>query len=599
MGRNGVLALCLKSEMPDFGETKERVPPHLRRFVVQQDYDAYTAIDHAVWRFALLQMHDRFEHEAHAAYARGLAQTGMSVERIPRIDEMDACLRAFGWGAVCVDGFIPPRAFQAFQTLSILPIAAAIRRAEHLPYTPAPDIIHEAAGHAPILPDPEYAEFLRRIGDCGMRAFASRRDAELYEAIYRLSVVKEQRDAGDAAVADAERALASLVSTVAVPSEAARLARLYWWTVEYGLVGNVGEYKLYGAGLLSSLAESFFCHDASVRKLSLGPECVEVDYDITRPQPQLFVARDFAQLSDVLDQVCSGMAFRTGGLTGLLTARDADEVASIELDSGMHATGKIVDVVAHGGESQLVVLRGDYAFGEHGKILAGYRSGNHAADLAIALGRFADGSVLARLSPEELRRRYAVRGEPRVRVRLAGDLELEGCIEHTHAREAQGVRLLMLRDARVARGAQILFDQPAGRVAMVAGERVIGVRAGAIDSDFWPGADYSDATTPAPQIESPRQHARRVLYERVANTRGHGAGDTQSELACVHTILQRDDPEEWLLRWNLLERLTELDLDPSRRETLARELWRLEHELGGRHPIAMGLRYLGYEQQKS
>ena len=90
--------------------TRDRVPPHLRRYVVEQDYAAYDAVDQAVWRFVLLQMYDRLERSAHPAYARGLSQTGMSVERIPSIADMDSCLSDFGWGAVCVAGCIPPRA---------------------------------------------------------------------------------------------------------------------------------------------------------------------------------------------------------------------------------------------------------------------------------------------------------------------------------------------------------------------------------------------------------------------------------------------------------------------------------------------------------
>src|SRR5450432_446110 len=104
-----------------------RIPHNLRRFVVEQDYTQYTEVDQAVWRFVLLQTYQRLQHTAHAAYCEGLAQTGISVERIPRIDEMNGRLSRFGWRAVCVDGFIPPRAFQEFQAASILPIAADMR----------------------------------------------------------------------------------------------------------------------------------------------------------------------------------------------------------------------------------------------------------------------------------------------------------------------------------------------------------------------------------------------------------------------------------------------------------------------------------------
>ena len=93
-------------------------------------------------------------------------------ERIPRIAEMDACLGDYGWGAVAVDGFIPPRAFQEFQALGIMTIAANIRSSDHIAYTPAPDIVHESAGHAPIVPDPTYREFLRCIGEVGSKALS-------------------------------------------------------------------------------------------------------------------------------------------------------------------------------------------------------------------------------------------------------------------------------------------------------------------------------------------------------------------------------------------------------------------------------------------
>jgi phenylalanine-4-hydroxylase len=497
----------------------------LRRFVVEQDYAAYTAVDQAVWRFVLLQMYDRLQHTAHPAYARGLGATGMTVDRIPRIDEMDRCLREFGWGAVCVDGFIPPRAFQEFQSLGILPIAAEIRRVEHLPYTPAPDIIHEAAGHAPILPDPEFAAFLRRIGEYGVRAFASRRDAELYDVVYALSVVKEQRDATPQQVADAERALAELVAQPSEPSEAAQLSRLYWWTVEYGLVGTPEDYKLYGAGLLSSLAESHFCHDRAVRKLPLTSDCVGVDYDITRPQPQLFVARDFAQLGDVLEQVCAGFAFRSGGLAGLRIACAAGEVATLELDDGLQVIGEVARVDGDADEARRVQMRGACALARGGKILAGHGRAAYPGGLSLVLG----GTPSA---------------GPRPDPPAAGDAS-----------------------------------------AVVHGGKVTSVRAGAVDGSYFPQAEYSAARAPLRAPEAAAQRRLRALYERAERR-------VPEQLAELHAALEREHPEEWLLRWNLLEALGELDADAPRRERLIEELWRLEERFERKNPIAMGLRYL-------
>src|SRR5215471_1115019 len=235
------------------------IPGHLRRFIVRQDYEKYTAEDQAVWRFVVLQTHARLLHTAHEAYAHGFEAAGISVDRIPRIEEMNELLGRFGWGAVCVDGFIPPRAFQAFQARGILLIAADIRTSKHLTYTPAPDIIHEAAGHAPFLAEPRFARYLRRIGEVASRAFATPHDRAVYEAIYALSELKEDPASTPAQIRRAEAALVTASARVEVVSESAKLARLYWWTAEYGLVGTPADFSLYGAGLLSSIGEGHFC----------------------------------------------------------------------------------------------------------------------------------------------------------------------------------------------------------------------------------------------------------------------------------------------------------------------------------------------------
>lgn len=96
-----------------------------------------------------------------------------------------------GMGAATVDGFIPPAAFMEFQANRVLVVAADIRQIEHIEYTPAPDIIHESSGHAPIIGEPEYAAYLQYFGEIGTKAMFSEKDFELYEAIRNLSILKE------------------------------------------------------------------------------------------------------------------------------------------------------------------------------------------------------------------------------------------------------------------------------------------------------------------------------------------------------------------------------------------------------------------------
>ena len=178
-----------------------------------------------------------FGRHAHQKYLDGLRDTGISVESIPRVADMDAKLSRFGWRAVPVIGFIPPAAFLEFQAHGILPIACDMRKLENLDYTPAPDIVHEAAGHAPLLADPAYASYLRSYGDVSRKAIFSKENMAVYHAVRQLSDTKERPDATQAEIVEAERLLEKRLAEVEYDSEVDWVTRLGWWTTEYGLVG--------------------------------------------------------------------------------------------------------------------------------------------------------------------------------------------------------------------------------------------------------------------------------------------------------------------------------------------------------------------------
>jgi phenylalanine-4-hydroxylase len=297
--------------------TPARLPPHLRRYVVEQHYDAYTPRDQAVWRHILRRLKSHLEGKAHPIYLKGLEDTGIDADSIPRIETMNAKLAKLGWQCVGVRGFIPPAVFTELQTHGILAIAADIRSHKTLLYTPAPDIVHESAGHAPIVTDATYAAYLRACGEVGFKAIASAEDRALFEAIRNLSVVKEDPLATPDDVAHAEYRLDAASRSVRYVSESTKASRLYWWTAEYGLVGTLEAPRLYGAGLLSSIGEAEHCQTPGVRKVPLTAECVNVPYDITRMQPQLFVARDFTHLNDVLAEFRATLAWGRGGDYGI------------------------------------------------------------------------------------------------------------------------------------------------------------------------------------------------------------------------------------------------------------------------------------------
>lgn len=318
-------------------KSTERVPEYLREFVVEQDYDSYTSKDHAAWRFIMRQSLQYFATHAHQAYLKGLEATGISNTRIPKISEIDAALGEFGWGAVCVRGFIPPSAFLMFQASKLLPIAADMRSSEHIAYTSAPDIVHEAAGHAPILADETYATYLTRYANLARHAIFSDEDLALYEAIRVLSDLKENPDSTAEEIEKADFDLKKATEGITWVSESAMVARMSWWTIEYGLIGSLDDPKIYGAGLLSSVGEAMDCLTAKIKKIPLTLDCINQSYDITEPQPQLYVAESFEHMLKVLGELEEKMAFKKGGIASAELALKANSISTLELDHGLFA----------------------------------------------------------------------------------------------------------------------------------------------------------------------------------------------------------------------------------------------------------------------
>lgn len=345
----------------------ESIPEHLREYITEQDPSLYTPIDQAVWRYVMRVSQAFFAVHGHPLYVQGLSTTGISTDRIPLVTEMDAALRKLGWRAVAINGFIPPAIFLEFQSLRILAIACDIRKLENIGYTPSPDIIHEAAGHVPIVADPEYRKYLEAYGEIARNAIITKADLELYEAVFQLSEIKEDPHSTPEQIAVIQKKFEEVSNREVKPSEAALLTRMAWWTTEYGLIQSSGEPLIYGAGLLSSISESYHCLSEEVRKVPFTLKAsINTSYDITRPQPQLFVAGNFQELTFALEEFADTMAYRRGGAYGLRLGVEAQNTVTAVLDSGIQLTGILKDALfTASGEEAGFVLSGAKQFSFH------------------------------------------------------------------------------------------------------------------------------------------------------------------------------------------------------------------------------------------
>src|SRR5947207_6561697 len=438
--------------MQPFSQTNKAVqslPNHLLQFAVDQRYDEYTPIDHEVWRFIMRQNIFFLKEYAHKVYFQGLLDTGISFERIPRIEEMNDILGRIDWGAVAVDGFIPPAAFMEFQAYKVLVIACDMRQIHHIEYTPAPDIVHEAAGHAPIIVDREYSNYLQRFGEVGAKAMQSRRDFELYQAIRHLSILKELPNSDPKEVEEATREVERRQKNLGEPSEMALLSRLHWWTVEYGLVGSLEKPKIYGAGLLSSIGESVSCLEPGVKKIPYSIDAANQPFDITTKQPQLFVCRDFKHLRDVLEEFAGTMAYQRGGLEGINKAIECNNIATCQYSSGLQVTGVFDEVMVDANNNAspartpiYLHAKGPCALAYQNKELAGHGRDYHKDGFGSPIGRWKE---------------TALTEGKNTKLEFESGITVEGKIDNLLRRNGE-VLLITFSNCTAKCGERVLFD---------------------------------------------------------------------------------------------------------------------------------------------
>jgi phenylalanine-4-hydroxylase len=536
--------------MMEMNDILDRLPRHLMALVIDQPYNSYTAQDHAVWRFVMRQNVKYLSKVAHGSYLEGLRQTGISIDSIPHMYGMNRILREIGWAAVAVDGFIPPAAFMEFQAYNVLVIAADIRPLDQIEYTPAPDIIHEAAGHAPIIADPEYAEYLRRFGWIGARAFSSARDHEIYQSVRHLSILKADPYTPTEEIEIAEKELEEVQAIVEATSEMSQIRNLHWWTVEYGLIGDLKNPKIYGAGLLSSIGESYSSLQPSVKKLPYTLDAVNYNFDITTRQPQLFVTPDFEHLNTVLEEYADTMALRKGGIDGILKAIASNYTATAVFSSGLQVSGTFTEVIIHMEIPVYMRTSGPTTLNYNDKQLPGHGKRYHHEGFGSPSGKLIKSQVpLELLSDGELESIGILIGK-HVVLEFESGVKVEGSLQKIMRQEGK-ILLMTFTGCKVTFRERVLFDPSWGTYDMAVGEKIVSAFSGPADPDSF-GLEYPVPKEKTHKIEHSENAARlHSLYQEVRDIRV--SGETARNLGDIFGDLKKNYPEEWLLPIEILE----------------------------------------------
>jgi len=529
----------------------DRLPEHLKQFIIPQDYSDYTPINQAVWRYVMRKNVNYLSKVAHNSYLEGLEKTGLEIDNIPNMYGMNRILKEIGWAAVAVDGFIPPSAFMEFQAYNVLVIACDIRQLEHIEYTPAPDIIHEGAGHAPIIANPEYAEYLRRFGEIGCKAISSSRDYELYEAVRLLSIVKEAEDTPEAEIKVAEDQVDFLQNNMGELSEMSKIRNLHWWTVEYGLIGTVENPKIYGAGLLSSIGESAWCMTDEVKKLPYDISAADQSFDITKPQPQLYVTPDFAKLSSVLEEFANKMALRTGGLSGIQKLITSKAMGTVELSTGLQISGVFTNVIENEGKPVYIQTTGKTALSYREKELVGHGTASHPDGFGSPIGMLKGINLaIEDMGPRDLRAYDIYEGE-QITLEFEGNIKVSGEII-TGTRNLQGeILLIKFKNCTVTHGETVLFAPEWGIYDMAVGKKITSAFSGPADVSSFDMITHVPTSHTIKQKKSSKREELENLYLNIRKLReGKPAEITLKEAFGAVTANHEND---WLLSVEIAE----------------------------------------------
>jgi phenylalanine-4-hydroxylase len=223
--------------------------------LIDQNFGAYTAAEHALWDHLYQRQLALLNNRAHPAFLQGLERLSLGRGGVPNFEALSKELKSLtGWEVCAVSGLISDEAFFSHLAQRRFVAGRFIRRADQIDYLPEPDVFHDVFGHVPLLTHPVFADYMQAYGEGGLRSLQ-------FGALHKL-------------------------------------ARLYWYTVEFGLIHTAQGLRIYGAGITSSAKESVYAlESATVRRRPFElTRVMQTNYRIDDLQAGYFVIDSFEQL---------------------------------------------------------------------------------------------------------------------------------------------------------------------------------------------------------------------------------------------------------------------------------------------------------------
>jgi phenylalanine-4-hydroxylase len=268
-------------------------------FAIEQNWQAYGEEEHAIWRLLFERQQRLLIGRACREFLQGLDRLGVAADGIPDFRRLSDILdAATGWRIVAVPGLVPDDVFFAHLARRRFPSTCFIRRRDQLDYLQEPDIFHDICGHVPLLMNPVFADYMQAYGEGGLKALGL--------------------------------------------GHLQRLARLYWYTVEFGLIATQEGLRIYGSGILSSAGESVYClQDPRPNRIRFDLRRVmRTRYRIDDFQQTYFVIDDFQQLFDATRPDFAPIYREIAALPDIEPDALTDEDSELNSDSGSKKMGR-------------------------------------------------------------------------------------------------------------------------------------------------------------------------------------------------------------------------------------------------------------------
>ncbi|KAA1245383.1 aromatic amino acid hydroxylase, partial [Aquimarina sp. RZ0] len=377
-------------------------------------------------------------------------------------------------------------------------------------------------------------------------------DYDMYDAVRTLSILKEAADTKPEEIQIAENRITAIQNQQSEPSEMALIRNLHWWTVEYGLIGTTDNPRIYGAGLLSSIGESDWCMTEQVKKLPYGPEAAFQDFDITKPQPQLFVTPDFAYLCQVLEEFADTMALRKGGHRGLTKLIESQNLGTIELSTGLQISGVFTRMLKN--EDNEVIYfetQGPTALSFRERELVGHGVETHPNGFRSPIGKLKGINLaIENMSPRDLKAYNFYDGEC-IEFEYESGITVSG-INITGMRNIQGeLILIQFSECTIKYKGEFLFKPEWGTFDLAVGNQIVSAFSGPADDYSFDMITHQSHTNTTKRIYSANEEELHALYLAVKNVRN--GKNTKFSLEAVFSILKADHKEDWLLPLEIYE----------------------------------------------